>query len=514
MLEPHDPGPAPNSLGIVREFFDRLNATEVSYCHWKSNEHLAAALAGATDLDILVDRRTAPRLMRILGDLDFNRCAAVPQRAYPGVEDFLGFDSDTGGLAHLHLHHQLVLGERQLKGYRLPWEDVLLSTRRLDPDHRMYVADPNLEMLLLAVRTALKLRTRDLARLGPGRPGFRGAGLREFRWLAERVDAEQLFSTARSLVGEEAARSLSQFATSIPTVRELRALLRCASPGLHEYRTYAPADGLRRRWSREWGTRWGKISDRYLTVASPSKHTLPQGGLVVAFVGCDGSGKSTLVEATVEWLSWKLDVLPIYFGSGNGPASLLRQPLLLLKSLRRATRRHTKGIATSRPWQPAPAEQGRDGPGRRLRLRDALWDLVVARERRNRLAQARRARNLGMVVICDRFPQCQLLGFNDGPRLSGWQHHPSPILRTVANSEMATYRATEWSPPDLVLKLRVAPEVAAQRRPEMARESISRRIEAIESLRFPSATRIVDIDTNHPLEQVLLQVKRAIWECL
>lgn len=500
-----DAPPRLGALCVVGELFGRLNAEEILYCHWKSNEHLAAAVSGATDLDVLVDRRAAPQLLRVLGDLDFKRCVAAADRMYPGIEDYLGLDAETGALVHLHLHHQLVLGEKRVKGYRLPWEDALLSGRRLDEEHNIYVTDPNLEMLLLIIRAALRLRTRDLARSALGRPALRGGALREFRWLAERVTADELLSTARPLVGEEAARLLATFATGPPTARELRAIVDRSSPALHEYRTYAASDALQRRWSREWAARWGKIRGRDRAATTPSKHTLPQGGLVVAFLGCDGSGKSTLAQATAAWLSWKLDVVPIYFGSGSRPGSLLREPLRLLKSLRQAQARR----------QSSRTRPNRDGSGRGLRgVRDTWWTLALARERRDRLVQARRARNLGMVVICDRFPQSQVLGFNDGPRLGGWREHSSPILRTLAQRELATYRATAWCPPDLVLKLYVAADVAARRKPEMAPEWIARRAEAIRGLRFPPATRVVDIDANQPLEQVLLQVKRAIWEHL
>jgi hypothetical protein len=140
--------------------------------------------------------------------------------------------------------------------------------------------------------------------------------------------------------------------------------------------------------------------------------------------------------------------------------------------------------------------------------------LALARERRSRLALARRARNLGMVVICDRFPQSQVLGFNDGPRLGGWRDDASPILRALAQRELTSYRAAASSPPDLVLKLHVAAEIAVRRKPEMTQEWIAERAEAIRGLRFPPATRVMDIDANQPLEQVLLQVKRAIWEHL
>ena len=49
------------------------------------------------------------------------------------------------------------------------------------------------------------------------------------------------------------------------------------------------------------------------------------GGLLVAFVGCDGSGKSTMVGETRAFLAPKLDVFPMYLGSGDGSSILAPQ---------------------------------------------------------------------------------------------------------------------------------------------------------------------------------------------
>jgi hypothetical protein len=142
------------------------------------------------------------------------------------------------------------------------------------------------------------------------------------------------------------------------------------------------------------------------------------------------------------------------------------------------------------------------------------WALALAREKLGRLAEARRARNLGMVALCDRYPQCQYTGFNDGPQLGPWLEHPSPLLRAAATWELAAYRSAERSPPDLVVKLHVTPAVAAQRKEDISHDDITRRVAATRGLQFPPEVQVVDIDATQPLEEVLLKVKRAIWEAL
>ena len=193
----------PDELRVVRQLLDRLHGADLAYCHWKSNEHLKPALEGLTDLDVLVDRRQHMCLQSVLAETGFKRFAATPLRGYPAVEDYLGFDEATGRLAHLHLHFQLTLGQRHLKGYRLPWEDRVLATRRFDEANGVFVADPALELLLLLVRGALKHRLRDSLRLAFGRhargesEGYR----REFDWLRARAEPSEIAELTRDLLG-------------------------------------------------------------------------------------------------------------------------------------------------------------------------------------------------------------------------------------------------------------------------------------------------------------------------
>lgn len=107
-------------LALIGALLCELHQADIHYCHWKSNEHLAASLEGKTDLDLLVAPADLGPLAGILLNLGFKRCVTVEGRGYPGIESYLGLDDATGTLVHLHLHYQLTIGERFLKGYRVP----------------------------------------------------------------------------------------------------------------------------------------------------------------------------------------------------------------------------------------------------------------------------------------------------------------------------------------------------------------------------------------------------------
>ncbi|MEO7986945.1 MAG: hypothetical protein ABI766_10465 [Gemmatimonadales bacterium] len=503
--------PEAPGLGVLRALFARLHAEGIRYCHWKSNEHLDASLVGRTDVDVLVDRGAIVALTRILGESNFKRFVVKAGRGYPGIEDYVGFDSETGTLTHLHVHYQLTLGEKFLKGHRLPWEHLYLSTRVLDEGSQVYVTDPHLELIVLVLRAAMKLRLRDFPLEAIGKPYFRGGLLREFSWLAARVEPQRVAALASRLVGPSAGAVFpAVLAAGRPSLGQLLTIRRRAAPHLLEYRLYGRSGAALHASAREIGVVWWKIRNWYRAAPTKSSRTLPQGGLTVAVLGVDGAGKSTLVGEVAEWLSHEVAVVSTYGGSGKGSAALPRRVLQWLGSLRR--RVVGKSRVSVAPQAPVDALAI---PTRRpLSLGRAIWVLALSRERRRRALDARRARGRGMVVVSDRFPQSRFPGWNDGPRLGDWIDHPSAWRRAAARRESEAFRLAELCPPDLVIKLHLTPDLAARRKPETPREQILTGIELVRKLAYPATTRVVDIDSSQPLEQVILQAKRAIWDAV
>jgi len=420
-------------LAVLTDLFQRLHAENLPYCHWKSNDHLAASLAGDTDLDLLVQRQASLHLVRILSEQGFKRFLGKG-RGSPGIENFVGFDAATGRLAHLEIHYQLTLGEKFLKGYRLPWEELMLSTRQLDDDHGIYVADPHLELLMVVIRAVMKLRTRDFLLTALGRPYTARSALQSLPWLAARVQGERLLGLTERLVGPSAARILGDMLAGPSTLTQLLAFGRSARPRLSAYRTYGPVEARLRRWIGEWRAVWGTLDSLIRRGPRRSTHT-PQGGLLAAFVGADGAGKSSLTRAVAAWLSEEAAVLASYGGSAGGL-------------------------------------------GARASVRGAL---ALAGTQRRRVVRARRARNRGLIVICDRWPQDQFADLN---------------------------------PPDLVLRLNVSPAVALQRKPGTPIEQLQHQTETVRRLQYPAATCVVDIDADQSFEEVLLRVKRAVWDAI
>jgi thymidylate kinase len=496
-----DVSPATRTAGagppnLARRVLAELEAAGVAHCHWKSNDHLRAALAGETDLDLLVDGERLDDVYRIFAASGLRRGRVASSRTEMGLEDFLGHDDVTGALVHVHTHYRLVTGERHLKRYRLPWERAVLASA-VRSDSGVLVPDPSMEASLLLIRAALKIRTRD--RIGT-RLGRRDLS----RWFAAELDAlraattdDEIVTTVGSWLGppcaEAIADALDQGIDSGAMVR-LRRLVRRS---LALQTAYRGPGAYVRRWRREWAWFQRGVSRRYLDRPRLYGRGLPGGGLLVVVIGADGAGKSSIVADLRRWFSPKFDTMAVYFGSGDGPSSPLRWPMKVLRDQLRGGH----GMATA---------AGEHGVGHRPGWAKTLWALALAREKRQRLQRAFDARHRGMLVICDRFPQAQRPGINDGPLLYRWSGRG--VRGRIAGWEARPYALAERFPPDLVVRLQVDQPTAERRRPEHDPDDLAHRRALVAGLAFPDARYgTVEIDATQPYEQVFEAVKAAVW---
>lgn len=501
-------------LAVVRAWLDGMHRHDVVYCHFKSNAEVAAGLGGITDMDVLADRRQKEEVTGQLSAAGFKRFKTAALMDYPAVDDYLAFDGPTGRLVHLHLHWQLIAGEPYLKGYHLPWEARLLAGRRLDTKCNVFVSEPEAELVLLLTRAVLKLRTRDRVRSLLGKAYFQGGLLREYNWLRQRVDRDRVTKLAAEMLGERSADLIAAFLQQGEIGDgEILALRRAAIPTLRCYRTYGTVEARLYRWRREAHNLWGRAVKRWRQPLTVYRRGPIDGGVLIALLGVDGAGKSTLEDVLVKWLRWKMDVMPVYLGSGDGPRSLTRKMIERAASfVRRMKSRPADAELTD-------AGEGRSVPGALARASFArrflrcLLALTIARERERRLKQACRARGRGMIVITDRFPQNQFAGYGDGPLL-GELIAASGLLGSCARLERELYERMVRIQPDLAVKLILPPEVALERKSSTAAEIVRLKAAAVEQLEFGSQTRVVSIDATQSLEEVVRAAKKAVWDAL
>lgn len=467
-----------------------LAAKGIRFVHWKSNGHLAEALSGRTDIDMFADPARREDVRQTLREQNCLEVLSQPWGRYPDVEDWLTVDDATGRFLHIHLHFALVTGLRRIKHLRLPWEEALLAHRdnALDPVWPTPTAE--MELMILIVRMWAKMppaKRRGALRL----PGHVRA---ELGWLISRADPANLAALAGELLPGFDASSITALLSDPPPADDrVLAVSRAAYQRLtaHQRMPWATARlrgaalGLRASAAKEL---------RKVRPATVTGKRAAGQGLVVAFIGSDGSGKSTLTAEIRKWLRYKLDVHGYYMGSGQGSTRLLDR---LRHGVKARTKKQKKAKAEG---EPRAARQ----PGFLDRL-VALHQLPAVGGKRRAMAEARRLAAGGSMVVLDRFPQAEVPGIYDGPRLQGGKS-----FSWAARAEMKGYEELAELKPDLLVKLVVSPAVAHARKPDHSLASIERKCALTRELRFPGV-EVVSIDADQPLDKVMLEAKRVVW---
>lgn len=478
---------------LSAQLFRAWNENGIRYCHWKSTNHLDAAMEGVTDLDILVDVRQAADAETIATQLGYIRVQTDPLRSYPGVLDLVGIDDSTGSWIHLHLHYQLVLGDRWVKATWLPIEDSVLRRALYDEEYSSFVVSPHDELYLFCARMALKHR----------RPFDLDYVWRELKHIQSRVASAKDQTQPRLPPFESLNRLVGSVqAEETPSRARLNKMAKEAARSLTVVRRYGGGAFVILSFLRKVYRYWVEFRRRILRRFDIGRRSLATGGRIIAFVGIDGSGKTSALHRTERFFAQQLNVASVFLGSGRSGASWYRKLVFTVlgsrasftghKELRRNSVAH--GVARI-PWY------------------YAVWTLITTYDKRQNLRRAMAARANGALVLSDRWPQGQIPGTLDGPRLIG-RPSLSRLARHVAKREEELIRLAEVARPDLVIRFRVTPNVALSRKPgELTDREANRNARLLDEIQW-TARQVVDIDADAPVEHVDRQIRNAIWETL
>lgn len=488
-------------LKSIEQVIKALEEKQIKYCHWKSNEHLEQAIDGDTDLDVLFDPAQRILLEMVLDECGLKRFRSTPLMQYNAIEDFIGFDKETAKIWHLHTHYRMTLGEKHLKGYTVnPWGKLILDNRRKD-ELGIYCSAEEDELIILLVRMAMKLRWRDSGR------GIGKDDRKEMTWLLGRIDKLSIGDRAKLFVGENAATEIARLVngeelTKKSQLKKLRKLL------LKELEFFSGYSVIGSRWmrhKREWFWLVGGIKRRRgINSFVANRRVSPNGGNVIAFLGCDGAGKSTTLEYIKKELNKKLDVCTIYFGSGDGSSSLLRKPMKMV-----AKKVGGKGLGHS--VEKEYTEKKKVTLKSKLySFAKVIWAVTLAKEKKTKIKKQTKARNNGLIVLTDRYPQTLYAGCSDGPLLS--KYEGKGFMGKIASWEHRIYASASINPPDLTVKLIVPTEVAIERKPEMTAEEIETKKKIVMGLNLSNNTLVVD--TSRPFEETKAEIMEAIWRIL
>ena len=480
------------TVSFVHNTLNALNKAGIQYCHFKSNEHLEAALSGETDLDLLFVNEAYDKVNELLLEFGYHKFKTAWFVSYPYVEDYIAISD--GKIVHIHAHFKLILGESKVKSYILPWGEEILKNSVFLADYNIYTAKPVDEMLLLIVRTALKLpfitshyqNKRDTK-----------DATREFEWLKQRVTKKELTKLAEAKFGKTIGRSIGLIYNENINFKNIRFFYKNSKKELAKHRRYNYAQSNIIRLQRRVAYVLTVLNRKLNVFPSVKNHrTLNSRGIVVTLMGADGSGKSTQVNRLVNILSKKMDVRYIYMGSGNGPASWHRSILKL--AFRLIKRKRGKSIGNNQ-----------NSTTTSKRIFSLIYFISLAFEKRKKLKRLQTFRNKGMICITDRYPQTQINGYNDGLHLSNWLTSINPIKKLLSTFEYNCYNLSKNIPPDLVIKLIGEIDMLSRRREEMSKEEIQKKQDGIKALHFDPSVQVHKLDASldrNTLTQMILEI--------
>jgi thymidylate kinase len=249
-----------------------------------------------------------------------------------------------------------------------------------------------------------------------------------------------------------------------------------------------------------------------------SNKMLQSGGAIIAFVGADASGKSTLVMETGRWLGKVLAVRTVHVG--KPPSAWLTMPVNLALRLARRLFPHLHRRRQKTPERTDNANTFRHPGEDTLSLVAALRAVTLALDRRNLIVKSRRRAAHGEIVICDRYP-AEVIGAMDSPRLREQitgEGRRAALYNWLARVERRLY--DQIPPPDIVLKLSVSIATMKNRNRERAKTAkdaedyLEVRHQQSGEWRKSGTKYLHDIDADHSLAETILRVQKAIWQSL
>lgn len=217
---------------------------------------------------------------------------------------------------------------------------------------------------------------------------------------------------------------------------------------------------------------------------------------MIAIVGCDGCGKSTLTADLVSRMNLQRATTRCYLGliSGEQGDKIKRLPLI-------------------GPWLErrlaAKSEKTQSMRSRSPPLWAALVMYGLSCWRARNLRKAQRLAASGVLVIGDRYPQAEVAGFHyDGPgigpeRANGW------LITRLARKEQQLYRQMALLRPQLIIRLAIDVDTAFSRKPDHSYSELGDKIAVMTRLNYNGA-RIVDLDSRAPYPQVFSAALAAL----
>ena len=230
--------------------------------------------------------------------------------------------------------------------------------------------------------------------------------------------------------------------------------------------------------------------------AAPIDLSHPPLAGVIAVVGCDGSGKTTLAADLVAALRERMPTERHYMGliSGEMGDKIKHLPFI--------------GVRLERHLA-AKARRAQDMKKALPGTFTAIVMYLLSVWRVSKVRRLIRLSQSGKLVIAERYPQSEIPGFHfDGPglttdRTSNW------LVRKLALREQRLYDWMAEQKPSLVIRLNVDADTAFARKPDHPLAELREKTEAMPRIKYHGAS-VREIDSRLPYPDMLATAVQAV----
>jgi len=502
---------------IMITLFQLFEKEGISYLHFKSNTNLNLSFQNRADFDVLIDKSRIIDVERIISKCNGKRHNPVHIGYYPSVDNWLIFDENSGCVYHLHLHYQLVTGKSLVKDYVLPWNDLLFKTRIKDSEFGTYITDPSLELVLLATRSVLKAKPKDYLKKLFGAYSLSNSMKREWEDLKQKASQERLIKYIEELYPINHQRMVQYLIKERMSQGDYRGMHRVVRQEMANYRRYGSLEASIRSRIYKIEDLIKKVRSRKAGGVAITKKISLQGGLIIAFVGVDGAGKSTVSNEISKWIGKKIECTRFYMGMGDGKTTVFASTM---KRMKKTVSHENKPKAMEKNYEDVPVK-GRKPitfiKNPKQYIKQYLKMCMICSVEKNNVKKIKkmyRYKLNGGISVLDRFPQIEIVGQNDGPKMP-------PYIQVFGERNFVKKRIEKerrWLDivnvikPDMVFRLNISVDTCINRKPEHNdREMFARKINELNKLHFQGA-KIIDIDAELPYDLELLEIKKQLWK--
>ena len=313
---------------IEDKLFFGLEEEKVRYAHWKSNYQLFSASKPTSDVeyDLLIDRKQITKFVEIISRIGFKQ-GEVEDASFPAVHHFYNYDHDAGRFIDIHVYYKIITGESFVKNYNLPFVDEILDNTVIENGIRIPVVE--IEWIMFIVRIMLKysiVPENFIVHLS------KKEIYDELLHLEKNSNFNVIKDFLKKYHPNLSLETLQKCSEALKKEKSLISLTLLALKIRKIFKVNRRKTGIR-RWLMNLKT-YGNIICRRFIFRKKRRLFFGSGGILIAIIGPEATGKSTIISELNNWLKRLSKVDTIH--SGKPPTTFLTYiPDTLTPMLRR-----------------------------------------------------------------------------------------------------------------------------------------------------------------------------------